>query len=198
MRWAPSSRSTHLATMAPCPRVCGSQSRSSPFWSSLLSWCSASSDHAAAESGSTRPPAQTLPHRSTDPVDTPPLRASRSHNRQHLPRPRRPQRRHRSALTPAGCPPSATTPPSRVTRRNVPSPTFCCPSRQLLPPNLRACSARGSRGDAGCARHRGGSPCCARRRRHRADRGTPGAAARAALEIAERAGPQHARPARGR
>ena len=123
--------------MTACPSLCGSQSRSSPSWSSLQSWCTASSDTAAARSSSTRPPAQTLPHRSIGQADTPPLPPSRSHNRQHLRRPRRPPRRHRNASTPAVCPRSATTPPSRVMRPSGPSPTWRCPNRPPRPQRPR-------------------------------------------------------------
>ena len=81
-----------LPTLGQWHRVRGSVDRNRGHRRSARrcsSWCSAWSDPVAAGSASTRPPAQTLPHRSTVPAGTPPLRASRSHNRQHLRPPHR-------------------------------------------------------------------------------------------------------------
>ena len=60
--------------MASCRKLCGSQSRSSPFWSWLCwssGWCGTGVDGSACR-------LQTLPLRSTAPADIPRLQASRS------------------------------------------------------------------------------------------------------------------------
>ena len=110
------------------PGSCGSLSRSSPSWSSLhwsSGWCG------TGGVGSVCP--QTLPPRSTDPVDTPRRRASRS-ARQRLP--------SRANIEPA-CPRSVTTPPCRATRPSGRSPRCGCPSRRWSSEPKSRRSARG-------------------------------------------------------
>ena len=143
---------------------------------------------------------QTLPHPSTDPADTPPRRASRSHNRALRPsraaghagahRHHRPARRRRRRHHPAGRAEAAhrrrhaaradRRPPSLRSAPNRPQPPEPCaragpragtPSRPTEPvaPDVDAIAPAGR---------------------------PAGAAARPAREIAERARPQHAGPAR--
>ena len=179
--------------MARCQKVCGSQSRSSPFcssprWSSA--WCGTGGD------GSACCPLLTLPHPLTAPAGIPPRRASRSQSRQHLRRPPRPPGPRRSASTPVGCRPSATTPPSRGMRPNARSPTYGCPNRGRTgspPEPVR----RRSRSAVGRPRRRRASrlrPMSAPSRLRR----PAGAPARTARQVPERVRPQHARPARRR
>ena len=164
--------------MSACRKVCGSPSRSSPPWSSLLRWSWAWC--VTAGGGSACRPARRARHARPIRVATPRRRASRSAR----------QNRRRSDRHQRACPPSATTRPFRATRRGARSPMFSCPN-----PSAGTRDARRAAHPAAPAA-RGGTG--AGDRGHRTARWPAGTAARPAGQIAERARAQHAGPARRR